>query len=109
MDTKIAEEVLSNDPYHLDVSDTNTDIIATADSTDFLLKFFKHTGATFTADGTVATFNNNHKAIINIRKAAYFAYFNGNDSKYKIVHEVSKAVIEIDLIVGGSFQSATMV
>ena len=108
MSTKSGNELLPDDIYHMDISDTTTDIVVTGDSSNALVRFYRYNGA-FTADGTIPSFDPNHKAINNINSATYFAYFNGGDTKYKIIHELTKAVIELDLIPGSTFWDSAMV
>ena len=65
MSAKVANEFLGDDIYHLDVSDTDPEIVVTADATAFLVRFYRYNGA-FTADGTVASLSAQHEGIINI-------------------------------------------
>ena len=80
MAAKLVNEVLPSAIYHMEVSDTDTEILAATPATLNYIAFYKYNGA-FTADGTVptVTFNNINEGLIKISTVTYFAYFHQSD------------------------------
>ena len=105
---KIANESTGDDILAMDVSDTNTQMVTAFRAQNPYIRFYTFNGA-FTLDTTVPIPSAGDGSLINITTATYIAFFKVGDPQYKIIHEVTKEVIVLDLSPGENYRSALMV
>ena len=96
---KISNEATFDDLYAMDVSDTNTQMVTAYRAQNLYVRFYSYNGA-FTLDTTVPLPTSGGKELINISSVTYIALFASGYPKYKIIHEITKKVIDLELNTG---------